>query len=63
LGCLFLTLSFTPVLAASETMNTIVTNSHKFHVSTAVIFIILTGLIGFMIYLEVKMRGIEKKIK
>lgn len=57
-----LTLPATPIFAATN-VSEVILNSHKFHVTTAVIFMIMAGLIFFMIYLERKMRKIEKRIK
>jgi hypothetical protein len=55
-------LLFLPAFAGNS-LGELVRQSHKYYVSIAVLFIILTGIFIFLIYLERKISALEKKFK
>lgn len=61
-GLLVFLLGLSTTLLAENRFGEVIRNSHKFHVSTAVIFVILTGLLLYVVLLEIKVRKLSKSV-
>lgn len=61
-GLLAFLLGISISLFAENRFGEVIRNSHKFHVSTAVIFVILTGFLFYVVFLEIKVRKLYKSV-